>query len=62
LILLGQESGAFEALPPMESGILVEGEVKQVVPIRLADQGQALVFGRNDLPWVWYRETKGLVN
>ncbi len=62
LILLGQESGEFEVLPPMRSGILVEGEVKQVLPIRLADQEQALVFGRNDQPWVWYRATREAVN
>ena len=50
LILLGSKSGAWEAVSPEESGIMLTGEVKQIHPIGLANGHQGWVVARNDLP------------
>ena len=35
------------AVPPSESGLMVKGEVRRIIPIKLATGKKALLFGIN---------------
>lgn len=50
LVLLGSDDGTFEVIPPYRSGLFLEGEIKDIQPIDLADGRKGLLIARNDLP------------
>ena len=49
LVLTGSADGAFRAVPAKESGLLITGEVRKVVPVRWTAEGKpALLVARKD--------------
>lgn len=48
LILQYQDNSGIIALQPYESGLMIRGEVKKVLPVTLAGGRQALLFGINN--------------
>jgi hypothetical protein len=54
-LLVGQPDHSFSVLPAGESGILLEGEVRDSKVIRMAGGRQLLVFSRNDNTLVFYQ-------
>ncbi len=47
LVLKYDKAAGMVAVPPSESGLMVKGEVRHIVPIKLASGKQALLFGLN---------------
>ncbi|HWK03443.1 MAG TPA: VCBS repeat-containing protein [Puia sp.] len=54
-LLVGQPDHSFSVLPAGESGILLEGEVRDSKVIRMVGGRQLLVFSRNDNTLVFYQ-------
>ena len=48
LVLIGTETSEFEVIPPVESGLMLHGEVREIRPIRMAHGQSGFLFGRND--------------
>ena len=47
IVKYDKESGVY-AVPPSESGLMVKGEVRSILPIKLATGKNALLFGVNN--------------
>jgi hypothetical protein len=47
IVSYDKKSGLY-AIPPSESGLMVRGEVRRIIPIKLATGKNALLFGIND--------------
>jgi hypothetical protein len=47
LVLKYDKAAGMVAVPPSESGLMVKGEVRNILPIRLASGKQGLLFGLN---------------
>ena len=47
LLKYDKESGMYP-VPPSESGLMVKGEVRRILPIKLATGKNALLFGINN--------------
>ena len=48
LVLKYDKDSGMYAVPPSESGLMVKGEVRRILPIKLATGKNALLFGIND--------------
>jgi len=49
LVLLGNENGTFDTAPSAETGILIVGEVKKVLPIQYGkEKAKAFLIAKND--------------
>jgi len=54
LVLLGKGDGSFESVPTSESGIFIDGEVRDISRISLSDGREILVFAlNNDRPQIY---------
>jgi hypothetical protein len=47
LVIKYDKGSGMQAVPPSESGLIVKGEVRGIVPIKLASGKSALLFGIN---------------
>lgn len=49
LLLLGDGEGSFEPVTTQESGLNIDGEVKDITSLKLADGKELILFARNDM-------------
>jgi hypothetical protein len=55
VMMLGNGDGTFNPLRPMESGIEIRGEIRSILPLKLADE-EIIVIGRNNTSVLCYRK------
>jgi enediyne biosynthesis protein E4 len=48
LVMKYERDSGMYAIPPSESGLMVRGEVRRIIPIKLATGKNALLFGINN--------------
>ncbi len=49
LLLLGNGKGSFEPVTTQESGLNIDGEVRDITSLKLADGKELILFARNDM-------------